>query len=222
MDRTFEEDKKARLHEAIEKMPKGLVDLLAPVMALATRRNDVKAIFLTRALRALVALVEDAPVEEATAAPSDYDLFLTLLTQPEVMQVLPSRDPLAEAKVRGLLAKRQLLSAEGGCMSSQEVATALGITRQAVEKRRISGKLIGLPSGRVYLYPTWQFAETGQTLPGLERILKSLNVRNPWMQTSWMLNGNTRLEGRPLDVLRQGNLDAVVDAASLYAEQGAA
>lgn len=32
------------------------------------------------------------------------------------MQVLPSRDPLAEARIRGLIAKRQLLEAEGCCI----------------------------------------------------------------------------------------------------------
>jgi len=38
-----------------------------------------------------------------------------------------------------------------------------------------------------------------------------------------MLNGNSRLEGlRPLDVLRGGNEEVVLNAARLYGEQGAA
>lgn len=97
-----------------------------------------------------------------------------------------------------------------------------GIRRQSVDKRRVNGKLIGLLAGRTYVYPAWQFTG-GQTLPGLEQVLKNLGVRDPWMQTAWMLNGNSRLEGRsPLDNLRQGNLEAVLDAAQTYGEQGAA
>ncbi len=217
------EQKKAELHAAIEKMSGESVDLLTPAIAeIVTTKKHVQTIFLARALRALVILLEEVPLEEATAAPSDYDLFLTLLQQPEMMQVLPPRDPLAEARIRGLMAKRQLLKAEGGCMSSAEVATVLGVTRQAVDKRRVNGKLIGLPTGRVYVYPAWQFAD-GQTLPGLEEVLQHLSVHDPWMQTAWMLNGNSRLEGQsPLDVLRSGNLEAVLDAAQLYGEQGAA
>lgn len=217
------EQKKAELHAAIEKMPNGSVDLLTPLVPeFVTSSKDIKAVFLARAIRALLTLAQEVPVEEATAAPSDYDLFLTLLQQPEVMQVLASRDPLAEAKIRGLMAKRQLLLAEGGCMSSEEVATVLGIKRQAVDKRRVNGKLVGLPAGRAYVYPAWQFVD-GQTLPGLEQVLKHLKVNDPWMQTAWMLNGNSRLEGRPpLDVLREGNRSAVLDAAQIYGEQGAA
>lgn len=217
------EQKKAELHAAIEKMPRESVDLLTSLVAeFVSSRRDVKAVFLTRAIRALVTLVEEVPVEEATAAPSDYDLFLTLLQQPEVMQVLPCRDPLAEARIRGLMAKRQLLEAEGGCMSSDSAALALGIRRQSVDKRRVKGKLIGLPAGRTKVYPAWQFVD-GQTLPGLEQVLKHLGVHDPWMQTAWMLNGNSRLSGRsPLEVLREGNLEAVLDAAQIYGEQGAA
>ncbi len=217
------EKKKAELHAAIEKMPNGSIELLSSLVPeFVSSRKDIKAVFLARAIQALITLAEEVPVEKATAASSDYDLFLTLLQQPEVMLSLPSRDPLAEARIRGLMAKRQLVEIEGGCMSSEEVAAVLSIKRQAVDKRRVNGKLIGLPSGRAYVYPTWQFVD-GQTLPNLEEILKHLNIRDPWMQTAWMLNGNSRLEGlRPLDVLRGGNEEVVLNAARLYGEQGAA
>lgn len=120
------EQKKAELHAAIEKMPRETVDLLRFLVAeFVSSRKDAKVIFLTRAIRALVTLVKEVPVEEATAASSDYDLFLALLHQPEVMQAFPSRDPLAEARIQGLMAKRQLLEAEGGCISSPEVAKVL-------------------------------------------------------------------------------------------------
>ena len=218
------EQKKAELCAAIARMPNESVEVLTSVVMEVVNQKGVAAIFLSRALRALVTMASEASVAEAATAPSDYDLLLTLLQRPEVVQALPSRDPLAAAKIRGLLAKRQLLEVEGGCMTSEEVSEVLSITRQAVDKRRKQGKLIGLAAGRVYVYPSWQF-HNGQTLSGLEKVLQALGVRDPWMQTAWILNGNSRLEGRsPLDVLREGkvdNLNTILDAACLYGEQGA-
>lgn len=223
MPSTLNKQKKAELHAAIEKMPKGSIELLLNIVAeLTSTEKEIKTVFLARAFRALIALVEGVPVEEATAAPTDYDVLLTLLQQPEALQVLPSMDLLAEARLRGIMAKKQLLLAEDGCISSIDAAAILSISRQGVDKRRSSGKLIGLPKGRTYVYPAWQFSE-GRTLPGLEEVLNVLNVRDPWMQTAWMLNGNSRLEGKsPLEVLREGNREAAINAAEIYGEQGAA
>ena len=48
-------------------------------------------------------------------------------------------------------------------------------------------------------------------------------VCDPWMQTAWMIDSNIRLNGRsPLELLREGNLELVIDAAKIYGEQGAA
>ena len=217
------EEKKTQLHGSINQLPKESIDLLLPLVSEFNHsRKEVKQIFLVRAIRALLTLTDQVSLEKPTAAPTDYDLLLALLQLPEAMQVLPSRDPLAEAKIRGLIAKRQLLQAEGGVVSSEEAAQILGIKRQAVDKRRLNGKLIGLLAGRAYVYPAWQFV-TGETLRGLEKVLQHLQVRDPWMQTAWMINGNTRLSGRsPLELLHEGNLDVVMDAAKIYGEQGAA
>lgn len=223
MPSSVREQKKSELHAAIDKMSGESIELLMPIIEeFAASNKEIEVAFLTRAVRALIAIAKDISLTEATAAPTDYDLLLTLLRQPEAMQAIPSSDPLAKARLRGLVAKKQLLVAEGGCLSSSEVGEILGISRQGVDKRRSNGKLIGLPKGRTYVYPAWQFAE-GRTLFGLEEILEHLKVRNPWMQTAWMLNGNSRLsEHSPLEVLREGNLAAVLDAAEIYAEQGAA
>jgi hypothetical protein len=114
------------------------------------------------------------------------------------------------------------LAAEGGTISAPAVAELLGITRQAVDKRRRAGTLLGLPTGRRgYAYPVWQFADGG-TLPGLTEVLAALAWAGPWTQVMFLLNHNVWLdERRPLDALRQGRRDAVVEAAHRYAEHGA-
>jgi hypothetical protein len=213
-------EKKAAFYGAIERMPSASANLLMPVMAEVLEKDGNAAVFLSRAIRALVDLAEQANLQEAIAAPSDYDLLLNLLQQSEVLPLLVAQDPLAKAKIRGLLAKPELLNAEGGCLSSDETAKLLGMSREAVNKRRQQGKLIGLPAGRAYRYPVWQF-QGSQTLKGIEIVLKSLKVQDPWMQTAWMLNSNVRLGQRPLDALRSGQIELVEQVALLYGEQGA-
>jgi biotin operon repressor len=213
------------LSAAIQKMPGSLVEALIPAVTEMSSRHPCKAqtIFLARAIPALVSMSGEVTATEIASAPSDYDLLLALLQKPEVQKLLPSRDPLAAAKIRGLKAQQQLLGLEGGCISSEKVAELLGIKRQAVDKRRKHGKLIGLYIGRTYQYPLWQF-ENSRTIPGLERTLMqlSLNVQDPWMQAAWMLNGNDRLTGQsPINLLRAGQEKAVLEAASLFGEQTA-
>jgi hypothetical protein len=213
-------EKKAEFYAAAERMPPTAASILMPIMAEVLEKEGETAIFLSRAIRALIELAGQANLSEAVAAASDYDLLLKVLQQPEVTPFLVSKDPLAKAKLRGILAKQQLLEAEGGALSSDETAKLLGISREAVNKRRQQGKLIGLPAGRAYRYPVWQFQKS-QTLKGIETVLKSFQVKDPWMQTAWMLGSNVRLGQRPLDALRSGQIEPVKQAALLYGEQGA-
>jgi biotin operon repressor len=141
-----------------------------------------------------------------------------------LLERMPSaKDPLAKARLRGVFAQRELLDAEGGTLSAAEIAKALGVTRQAIDKRRKAGQLLALEVGkRGYLYPAWQLAEPG-LLPGLAQVLSSLPADSPWATARFFLSGNDRLRGRrPLDVLRKGDVDVVVRAAAAFGEQGAA
>jgi hypothetical protein len=116
-----------------------------------------------------------------------------------------------------------LLEAEGGALTAEEAARMLGITRQAIDNRRKRGTLLAVLLGRRgYRYPAWQFTADG-VLPGLDRTLKALAEYSPWIQVSFFLNDNAWLDGhRPIDVLRRGQVDAVINAAAQYGEQSAA
>jgi len=132
--------------------------------------------------------------------------------------------PLVRARLRGVQARRGLLGAEGGAVSSGQAAELLGITPQAVDKRRRAGKLLALPVGRAYLYPVWQFDERGRggVLAGLEEVLGSFGVEDAWMRASYFLRKNGRLDDkRPLDALRDGEIESVERAARAYGEHGA-
>ncbi len=183
-------------------------------------------IFLARAVDALRDLEQLLPkerIEQAASAPNNYLVLLTALSASQVATQLHQADPLAAARLRAIPRQVALLKDFGGALSAEQAAQWLGISRQAVDKRRRRGLLIGLTQGRRgYAYPVWQF-EAGRTLPHLEKVLEALSGHDPWMQMTFFLNGNDRLDGqRPLDALRQGQLEPVLQAASALGEHGAA
>ncbi|HET8524145.1 MAG TPA: hypothetical protein VFL82_13000 [Thermomicrobiales bacterium] len=164
-----------------------------------------------------------AVLAEVAGAASNYAVLYQLLEQPEVLDALRQKDPLASARLRGLRVKEWLLGQEGGCLTAPGMAKAIGITRQAVDHRRRQGQLIGLDFGRRgYCYPAWQVDERGM-LGGLPDVLQALSDYDPWTQAIFILNDNVWLDGeRPLDALRHGQVPRVVAAARQYGTQSAA
>lgn len=194
--------------------------------ALSYNAEASRAMFLQRARDALRDVVLHLDREElayALSSPSDAASLLHALTRPGVAGVFTQADPLAKARLRGLGRRDALLAAEGGALSSEACATKLHVSRQAVDKRRLAGKLLALDVGRRgYLYPAWQLVPEG-ILPGLEEVLVELQGHPPLAKARFFLSANARLGGeRPLDLLRQKTVLPVLKAAKAFAEQGAA
>jgi hypothetical protein len=147
---------------------------------------------------------------------SDYAALMEVLEQPEFLGRLREVDPLAPARLRGFRMRGRLLDAEGGTRSATELAQMLRVTRQAVDKRRRKGTLIGLDLGRRgYAYPVWQAG-----LHGLGDVLGELQGYDPWTQVAFMLAPNAWLDGEtPLTVLREREVERVLGAARNYGEQ---
>ena len=183
--------------------------------------SNVRHVFLTRSLRAVEALkaLDEKNLVEAVKAPSDYSVLVSALNTEEALATSHDTDPLAAARLRGIEAKRKLLESEGGVVSSAKAAEILKLTRQAVDKRRKEGKLLGLELGkRGYLYPSWQFG-----LKGLEDVLAALEGQDFWERISFFLNPNDVLEEEtPLAVLtKREDIEDVIRAAKAYGEHGA-
>ncbi len=175
--------------------------------------------FFSQVLEALTRLADAPDTRSLVAADSTYDALVRMLDRPEVLAELRPRDPLAPARLRGLRLQQEILAAEGGSCSAQTLADALGITRQAIDKRRKRGTLVGLSLGsRGYAYPVWQIG-----LAGLEPVLAELRALDPWTQAAYLLAPNRWLDGEtPLSALRDGEIDRVLAAARIYGEQIAA
>jgi hypothetical protein len=181
--------------------------------------------FQTRILRAFIDLEENLPsttIEQATGAPTDFLVALEALSSaPETSQLIAD-DPLLAAKIRGLKRKKQMLEASGGALSSEQVSEVLGISRQAVDKRRSSNQLLALTQGRRgNSYPSFQF-DDGKTIKGLESVLSQLKALDPWMQLVFFTTPNERLGGKTaIEGLQDGMVEEVTHVAGGYGEQGA-
>jgi hypothetical protein len=182
-----------------------------------------RAAFVARALNALSHLAEqldETTMVDAAGASSDYVVLLQVLEQPEALAALRAVDPLGPARLRGLRARDWLLRQEGGTLTAEQMAAALGISRQAVDKRRNRNALIGLNLGRRgFAYPVWQVGEVG-VLDGLETVLTALGDEDSWSKAAFFLTKNVWLDGgTPLAVLRGGEIPRVVAAAEHLGDQ---
>lgn len=182
--------------------------------------------FYSRVLRAFRRLENDLPstlIDDATAAPSDYLVAVEALTSASETTQLIVEDPFIAAKFRGLKRKQQMLETAGGALTSEQVAEVLGISRQAVDKRRAATQLLALTQGRRgYSYPSFQF-EDGRPITGLEEVLAELKELDPWMQMVFFTSPNERLGDKtPLERLKKGLVSEVKAAATGFGEQGAA
>lgn len=207
--------------EALSDIPEWLEEVRIAV----DERTPLMQTLIVRSINAVIRFValSEAAAVNATTAPTDLGVLVRALSSNELLDDLKSVEPLAPAFIRGIEARNKLLNENGGTLSAEEVANVLGLTRQAVEKRRNAGNLLAVTTGRHgYRYPAWQFTKSG-VLPGLDDVLKALGSHDAWMQAAFFVGKNPRLGGAtPIERLRSGQLREVLKAAEAYGEHGAA
>jgi hypothetical protein len=207
-------------------VPSSTPEWLDIVRVTVEREAPLVQSIIHRAIRAVLRFAElsENSIVHVTDAPSDLAVLLRGLSSGELLDDLRSVEPLAPAFIRGIEAQRRLLEENGGTLSAAQSADILGITPQAVDKRRHSHSLLALSMGRHgYRYPVWQFTRSG-SLPGLKDVLQALEPHDEWMQIAFFVSKNPRLGGKtPIEMLKaSGQLERVVKAAMAYGEHGAA
>ena len=191
-----------------------------------TARQALAQAFLKRSVKMLERVSSSASSEalqSALSSPTDVGGVASLLSDLAPLDVdLSVVDPFMEAMARGAAIKRELLTSGGGGLTSSQVAGALGVTRQAVDKRRTRHALLAVPNGSgEYVYPACQFTADG-VIPGLEEVLRAFQIKNPWTQLSVMLASAPSLGGKTiLEVLKAGEIERAVDIVASFGEQAA-
>jgi hypothetical protein len=129
----------------------------------------------------------------------------------------------ARALLRGAEAIAEDLKAAGGTFDLEAVCSLTHLTRQAIHKQVTDGRLLAVPGpSNRNVYPVAQFDNDGKPVEGLKEVRDALDSRSPWMLLNFLVNPEARLDNRkPIDLLRAGKLDAVVEAARHVGIQGA-
>jgi len=189
-------------------------------------RRALEQAFLKRSVQMLERVSGAASSEalrSALSSPTDVGGVASLLSDLAPLGVdLSTVDPLTEAMARGAAIKQDLLASGGGGLTSSQVAKALGMTRQAVDKRRSRRALLAVPNGSgEYLYPACQFTSDG-VLPHLEEVLQAFRIRSPWTQLSALHASTPALGGKTiLEALKSGAIERAVAVAASLGEQAA-
>jgi hypothetical protein len=156
--------------------------------------------------------------------PTDFALALAEAST-KVMVELHANDDFAAALIVGAGRRAALLGAEGGCVRAETIAKLLDMTKQAVHMRRRKGGLLAVATGkRSFAFPVWQVHE-GRVLDGIPEVIHALassfGMRHDVQAMRFLLGANPHLSGRrPLDLLRNGEVEAVLEAAATYGVQG--
>jgi len=189
-------------------------------------RQALAQAFLRRSVKMLERVSSSASSEalkSALSSPTDVGGVASLLSDLAPLGVdLSAVDPFLEAMARGAAIKRELLTGGGGGLTSSQVARALSITRQAVDKRRSRRALLAVPNGSgEYVYPACQFTSDG-VINGLEEVLRAFRIRSPWTQLSVLLASAPALGGKTLlEALKSGTLEKAIAIAASFGEQAA-
>jgi len=115
------------------------------------------------------------------------------------------------------ISAEDLLRAEGGCISDQEVVDLLELENiTIVEDWRRYRQIVAIKSDtETWMYPVWQFARKPKRIMlGIRDCLAELDSDDDLENTVFFLSSMTRLAGkRPLDCLRAGKIEAAIKAA---------
>lgn len=156
---------------------------------------------------------------DALAAPDSIGALTRLLLAAAADPAAMRSDPAADALLRGVAARQRLVADCGGLLPVTEVARLLGVTRQAVDKRRRAGQLLAVKSASDWRYPAAQFGATGETPAALAEVIAAFAEAGPWATLDFLLAADDALGGvSPLAALHQG---AAADVRRLLATRAA-
>ncbi len=133
-------------------------------------------------------------------------------------------DARSRALLEGIRIAQEDLRDAGGAYDLDQVRIIMrGVSRQAVDKRVQEGSLLAVPGpSNRRSYPTLQFNLDGTVVPGLKAVREALQTTNPWSVLNFLSHADVRLDNRrPIDLLKSGRLDVVLEAARRRGEQGA-
>ncbi|MYZ47175.1 hypothetical protein E4O86_05555 [Rhizobiales bacterium L72] len=184
----------------------------AQVAIVSSKPESVREI--RKSVRGRVARVTEVVEKGPAAIPAGEN--------PVVDRTAFEPDARSRAMLEGIRIAQEDLRDAGGAYDLEQVRTLMrGVSRQAVDKRVQDGSLLAVPGpSNRRSYPTLQFSSDGTVIPGLKAVRDALQTSNPWMVLNFLSRPDSRLGNRrPIDLLKSGDLERVLDAARAESDQ---
>jgi hypothetical protein len=174
----------------------------------AKHRGAIQTAFIrrtTHAIERLAAQADEATLVEAMAAPTDVGtLARVLIDVTAIGSAVAEIDADAVDLAAEIQHRANLIRQAGGTLSADEVGKLLNISRQAVDKRRRSNRLLAIRQGGDWLYPRAQFHEH-EAIPGLPDVIRDCAGSGPWVTLEFLVTEDDVLGGlSPRDALLKG------------------
>jgi len=166
-----------------------------------------------------------APVRAFHELAKHLDIVVEqLLAATELARELDTGPPdqATEAdQVRLETAQEALLQKAGASLSLTEAAKRLGVTRQALHKRFGLGTALGLMRGSELVVPEAQFiirAGKEKIVEGLADVVRLFDNSGAgrWSALQFLIESDPNLHGVPVEILKAGKREAVVQAARSF------
>ncbi|EJC83575.1 hypothetical protein Rleg4DRAFT_6678 [Rhizobium leguminosarum bv. trifolii WSM2297] len=186
--------------------------------------NPVQAAFLRRAMSALERIsanVSAKDLADALSAPTDAGSLAHLLSRSDMVGTeINDLDPLVPALARNVAHRQDLIERAGRAASAEDAGRILGITRQAVDKRRRAGTLLAMREGSDWRYPLCQFDQR-EVIAGISDVVRGFPGAGPWIALDFLLASDTALGDRTaLQALRDGDREAVLRLIRIETSDG--
>ena len=122
-------------------------------------------------------------------------------------------DPLSPARARALKHQEEIAEEAGVTLSVGQAANLLGISRQALDKRRKVGSILGVRMGADWKYPEFQF-KIRQPLARLKDVVQAHHGVDGWVVLDSILARDAAYGNRNIvDLLSQrdnASLDRII------------
>ncbi len=127
-------------------------------------------------------------------------------------------DPLSPARARALIHQEEIAEEAGVMLSVGQAANLLGISRQALEKRRKAGSILGVRMGADWKYPELQF-KIRQPLARLKDVVQAHHGVDGWVVLDSILARDTAYGNRNIVDLLSERDNASLDRIILELEE---
>lgn len=170
----------------------------ADTAAKAKRTGKVFVVTYSVSPNGKIEVVREAPAEKLAGSPLDA--------------------AIARAKGRGAIKVAEILKG-ADMLTARDFGPLIGASHETVNTKRKDHKVLGLQGAtRGVKYPNWQVTGDGRELPGLPQVFEVLGDQ-PWTVYRFLRSAHAELGGRTaLDVLKAGQVEAVLGVARNQAD----